>query len=65
MSKSSSLVLGGTKVNTGKCRWERVKHNVTKLRYILSGVSSRVIMGGAKVGCYESKWGCVMKKGEM
>lgn len=46
MSKSSSLVLGETKVNTGKCRRESVKHNVTKLRYILSGVGSRVIMGG-------------------
>jgi hypothetical protein len=48
MSKSSSLVLGETKVNTGKCRWGRVKHNVTKLCYILSGVGSRVITGGQK-----------------
>ena len=53
MSKSSSLVLGET------------KGNVIKLRYILSGVGNRVIMGGAEVGCYESNRGCVMEIVEM
>ena len=53
MSKSSSLV------------FPKTKGNVTKLCYILSGVGSRVIVGEAEVGCYESNRGCVMEKGEM
>ena len=64
MSKSSSLVLGETKVSRELVRGS-TKGNVIKLRYILSGVGSRVIMGGAEVGCYESNRGCVMEIVEM
>ena len=64
MSKSSSLVLGETKVNTGTCRWGRVKHNVPKLCYILSGVGSRVIMGGQKWDVMKAIGVVLWKKGK-
>jgi hypothetical protein len=58
MSKSSDLVLGETKGNVGLGGLG----NVIKLRYILSGVSSRVIMGQQEegyLGCYEKQ--CVVR----
>ena len=47
MSKSSSLVLGETKVRRELVRGS-TKGNVIKLCYILSGVGSRVIVEGQK-----------------
>ncbi len=47
MSKSSSLVLGETKVRRELVRGS-TKGSVIKLCYILSGVGSRVIVEGQK-----------------